>query len=131
MSGKILFIDDDVDLLHMYKPFLEKHGYEVEVSYNSEEGLEKFKSFKPDVAFVDLAMEHFDSGFTLCHNIKKLPESKDVPIVIFTAAGHETGVRFSTQTNEEKRWIKADDYLDKPISVRDLLQYISEKIFRD
>jgi CheY-like chemotaxis protein len=130
MSKKVLFVDDDVDLMHMYEPFLKKNGYDVQVAFDSEEGLEKFLAFKPDVVFVDLAMEHFDSGFVLCHKIKQLPESKGTPVVIFTSAGHETGIRFSTQTEEEKKWIKADDYLEKPVSARDLLQYLNEKIFK-
>ncbi len=131
MSHKVLMVDDDADLLAVFVPVLEKAGYQVELAYNSSEGLEKFKSFKPDVVFVDLAMEHFDSGFVLCHKIKDLPEGRQTPVIIMTAASHETGIRFSTQTSEERKWIRADDYIDKPIPPRDLLQYLQEKIFKE
>ncbi len=131
MDKKILMVDDDTDLINIYKPVLEKEGYTVETAYDSVEGLEKFKEFNPPVVVVDLAMEHFDSGFVLCHRIKKLPNTENVRVIIMTSAGHDTGIRFSTDTDEEKNWIKADDYLEKPISPRDLVQYLSEKIFKE
>lgn len=131
MDKKILMVDDDTDLLNIYKPVLEKEGYNVEIAHDSAEGLEKYKAFKPNVVIVDLAMEHFDSGFVLCHRIKSLPESENIRVIIMTSAGHETGIRFSTDTSEEKNWIKADDYLEKPISPRDMVQYLSEKVFKE
>ncbi len=131
MKRKILLVDDDVDLIEQYRPVLEREGYQVKAAYDSEEGLSTFESFKPDAMIVDLAMEHFDSGFVLCQKIKSRSEGKQIPIVIMTAAGHETGIRFSTQTQEEKNWIKADDYLEKPVSARDLVQYVNERLFKD
>lgn len=127
---KVLMIDDDVDMLDMYEPVLKQAGYDVRTLPGSENAIKVFKEFRPDVVFVDLAMEHFDSGFVVCHRLKQLPEAQDVPVIILTAAGHETGIRFSTATDEESKWIKADDYLEKPISSRDLLQYLNEKIFK-
>lgn len=131
MSKRILLIDDDPDLISVYQPYLQKNGFEVAAAYNSEEGKELFKSFKPDVVFSDLVMEHFDSGFVLCHWMKNQPERENTHIVIFTSTGHETGYRFSTATSEEKSWINADDYLEKPITPGDLLQYIKEKVLKD
>ncbi|MBN2410118.1 response regulator [candidate division KSB1 bacterium] len=131
MDKKIAMVDDDTDLLNIYKPVLEKAGYIIKTAFDSSEGLKLYKEFKPDVIFVDLSMEHFDSGFVLCHRIKSLPEAKKSKVIIMTSAGHETGIRFSTDTEEEKNWIKADDYLEKPISPRDLVQYLNEKIFKE
>ncbi|HDR03674.1 MAG TPA: response regulator [Candidatus Marinimicrobia bacterium] len=127
---KVLLIDDDYDMIELYKPFLEKHGFQVEAAYGSEEGLEKYKAFRPDVVFCDVVMEHFDSGFVLVHRFRNLIEGHKPFIVIFTSTGHETGYRFSTQTNEERKWINADDYLEKPISPNDLFQYLKEKVLK-
>jgi CheY-like chemotaxis protein len=129
MKKKIMMVDDDYDLLQIYVPVLEKAGYEVATANSAAEGLELFKSFLPDLVLVDLAMEHFDSGFVLCHRIKSMPEGAKIPVVIMTAASHETGIRFSTQTEEERKWIQADDYLDKPIPARELLAFITERYF--
>ncbi|MBN1541651.1 response regulator transcription factor [candidate division KSB1 bacterium] len=131
MKHKILLVDDDVDLINLYQPVLQNAGFQVDVAFNAEEGLKKFQEFKPEAMLVDLAMEHFDSGFVLCQKVKNTQEGRNIPVIIMTAAGHETGIRFSTQTEEEKNWIKADDYLDKPISAQDLLQYVTEKLFKN
>lgn len=131
MSKKILMVDDDIDLIQQYKPILEQAGYNVEVAYSGEEGLGTFKKFKPDAMIVDLSMEHFDSGFVLCHRVKSTDDGKNIPVIIMTSAGQDTGVRLSTDTLEETNWIKADDYLEKPISPRDMVQYLGEKVFKE
>ncbi len=130
MAYKILLVDDDVDLVSINTAVLESAGYEVASAHDTSAGYQLFQSFRPDAAIVDLAMEHFDSGFVLCHRIKSSPEGKDLPIVMLTSAGHETGFRFSTQTSEEKQWIKADYYLEKPIAAVDLLQFLKEKVLK-
>ena len=127
---KVMLVDDDIDIIENYRPVLESAGYEVRFAHDGASGYTLFQEFHPDVAVVDLAMEHFDSGFTLCKRIKDLPEGKDVPVVILTSAGHDTGYRFSTQSQEEKQWIKADHFLDKPVAPQDLLQFLHDRVLK-
>ncbi|MBR9977201.1 MAG: response regulator [Bacteroidetes bacterium] len=125
---KILLVDDDVDIIENYRAVLEQAGYQVRTAHDGATGFALFKEFLPDIAVVDLHMEHFDSGFTLCKRIKDTPEGRGIPVVILTSAGHDTGYRFSTQSEEEKQWIKADHFLDKPVPPRDLLQFLHERV---
>ena len=127
---KVMLVDDDVDIIENYRPVLENAGYEVRFAHDGATGFALFREFLPDVAVVDLAMEHFDSGFTLCKRIKDLPEGNNVPVIILTSAGHDTGYRFSTQSNEEKQWIKADHFLDKPVAPQDLLQFLHDRVLK-
>lgn len=127
---KILLVDDDVDIIETYRAVLEQAGYDVRFAHDGAGGYTLFREFQPDVAVVDLAMEHFDSGFTLCKRIKDLPEGKNIPVIILTSAGHDTGYRFSTQSHEEKQWIKADHFLDKPVAPQDLLQFLHDRVLR-
>ena len=127
MSKRILLVDDDPDLIDLYQPYLQQKGYKVEAAYTLDEAKEKFTEFDPDIVLTDLVMEHFDTGFIFCHWMSKQPKRDKRWIVIFTSTGHETGYRFSTKTKEEKSWINADDYLEKPIVNYELLQYIEEK----
>ena len=120
-------VDDDIDLLDMYEPALKQAGFDIKTLCDSNKAIDVFKEFNPDIMFVDLAMEHFDSGFVICHRIKSMPEGKDTPVVILTAAGHETGIRFTTSTDEETNWIKADDYLEKPIGKLEAPTYYHQK----
>ncbi len=127
---KILLVDDDVDIIETYLAVLDAAGYDVRFAHDGATGYALFREFLPDVAVVDLAMEHFDSGFTLCKRIKDLPEGANTPVIILTSAGHDTGYRFSTQSNEEKQWIKADHFLDKPVAPQDLLQFLHDRVLK-
>lgn len=127
---KILLVDDDVDLVEQYKIALESVGFTVEIAYDSKEGMKKFSSFKPDLCILDLAMETYDAGFVLAYKIKKTEHGKNTLVYILTSAGKDTDFRFSVSTNEEKSWIKADGYLEKPLRPSDLVQYVGHKILR-
>jgi CheY-like chemotaxis protein len=63
-------------------------------------------------------MESRDSGFILSYKIKKL--YPDVPIIIATSVSAETGVYFGLETDEEKKWINADLYLEKGVTPEQL-----------
>jgi len=71
-TKKILVVDDDIDLLEQVQAILQADGYEVQAAGGQEEAEEKLLEFIPDIAVIDLMMENMDSGFVLCHNIKKL-----------------------------------------------------------
>ena len=121
MAKKILFVDDDIDLLEQDKVLLESKGYKVITAETGEEGWKLFQKEKPDAAVIDLIMEQMDSGFVLCHRIKKTELGKRIPVFILTSATYDTGFKFSASTNEEKEWIKCDGILNKPIVLEDLV----------
>lgn len=119
---KILLVDDDYDLLDQHKVLLETKGYKVYTADNVEDGWNIFKKEKPDAAILDLIMEEHDSGFVLCHRIKKDTYGKNIPVFILTSATYVTGFKFGSSTVEEKEWIKCDAVLNKPIVVEELVQ---------
>ncbi|MGK9475952.1 response regulator [Melioribacter sp. OK-6-Me] len=116
---KILLVDDDIDLLEQNKVLLESRGYKVITAENGIDGWELFQKENPDVAIIDLIMEEMDSGFILCHRIKK--RNPNVPVFIVTSAPYTTGYKFSASTNEEKEWLKCDGILNKPIVIEELI----------
>ena len=130
MTAKILLIDDDVDLIEMNRLSLEAAGFTVATAYDSAGGVEAFASFLPDVVIVDLVIEHADSGFILCRKLDQHPHGAKTKIVMLTSAAHETGFRFSIETSEERKWIKADFYLEKPVSPVDLVQFLKAKVLK-
>ena len=130
MAYKILLIDDDVDLIEMNRLALTASGFEVAVAYDSQSGYESFAAFEPDVVVVDLVIEHADSGFILCRKLDLHPHGARTKIVMLTSAAHETGYRFSIETSEERKWIKADFYLEKPVSPVDLVQFLTVKVLK-
>ena len=81
--SKVLIIEDDPPYRKIYKRKFEVSGYTVEVAEDGVEGIEKMRSFKPDVVFVDLMMPKMD-GFQVIDTAKADPELKAIPIVVLT-----------------------------------------------
>jgi len=120
----ILVVDDDMDYLFQMKLQLQNMGYEVITAESQKEGEQVIKSTKPDLAIYDLMMESEDSGFILSYKTKQM--YPDVPIIIATAVASETGMAFGLNTEEEKKWIKADLYLEKGIRSEQLKKEIDK-----
>jgi DNA-binding response OmpR family regulator len=123
---KILIVDDDIDLLDQHKILMESKGFEVITAESAEAGFQVFLKEKPDAVIADLIMEEYDSGFVLCHKIKKTDHGKKIPVLILTSATYETGFKFDVSTMEEKEWIKCDGVLNKPVVVQELLAKLEE-----
>ena len=110
---KILLVDDDRDQLEQMKFHVENFGFTTMTAESQKEGEEVITSTRPDLAIIDLMMENQDSGFILSYKIKQ--KYPDVPVIIITAVTAETGMSFSLETESDKRWIKADKYIEKGI----------------
>lgn len=109
----ILVVDDDLDIVEQVKAMMESDGHRVVGAYNLEEAEECLLTTIPDLVVVDLMMEHTDSGFVVCHHIRKL--YPDTPIIILTSVTAKTGLEFATGSPEFLSWMKADAFLDKPV----------------
>lgn len=125
---KILLVDDDVDLLEQNKLLLESRGFEVVTAESGKEGLEVFEAEKPDAAILDLIMEEHDAGFVLSYKIKKTELGSKIPVFILTSATYDTGFKFSTNTEEEKEWIKCDGIINKPVVIEELINKLKNFI---
>ena len=88
--SKVLMVDDSRMSRKMLREILEKAGYEVagEAS-NGVEGLEQYKSLKPDVVTMDITMPEMD-GIACLTEIKK--ENPDAKVIMVTAAGQKGNV---------------------------------------
>lgn len=118
----ILIADDDPDYLFQSVHSLGKAGYKTMAVESQAEAESVIERFKPDLAIFDLMMENDDSGFILCYKMKR--KYPDVPVILATAVSHETGLRFSLDSEREKSWIRADRYLEKGIRSEQLDQEI-------
>lgn len=115
---KILVVDDDPDVVEQLSRVLTRQGYEVATAASHKEAEEVLMGFHPDLTIADLMMEHPDSGFVLCYQIKKL--YPDTPIILLTSVTAQTGIAFDTQSEAARSWIKADKIMDKPVRAEQL-----------
>lgn len=110
---QILVVEDDPDQLDQLGLILKADGYDVVPAQGQAAGEEALLAAIPDLAILDLMMENLDSGFVLCHQIKRLYPG--TPVILLTAVKSETGVDFRSGSKGGGGWIKADVMLDKPI----------------
>jgi len=69
---RILIVDDESDLCHLIKVALAKEGLtEVEVAGSVQEGWEKFNSFNPNIAILDIMLPDGE-GYDLCNKIREV-----------------------------------------------------------
>jgi CheY-like chemotaxis protein len=127
-SPKILFVDDDRDFLSAQSAFFGSRGFEVVTIDRVDGALERVTEEKPDVIVLDLMMEHYDSGFLLSRKIRQDPAMAKVPILMLSGVASATGHKFAAEMAALKDWIKLDAFLDKPVTGRQLLKVIEEKL---
>jgi two-component system phosphate regulon response regulator PhoB/two-component system alkaline phosphatase synthesis response regulator PhoP len=102
---RILIVEDDPVLSSMYKTKFELDGFEVITVASGPAGLETAKKEKFDIIFLDVILPQID-GFTVLEEIKRNPETKDIPVVMLTNLG--------TQEDMEKgKRMGAIDYIVK------------------
>ncbi len=125
MAGKhVLIVDDDIDFVKLYSLFLKNSGLKISAVYSAGEALGAIEEFSPDLVVLDVMMEHFDSGFTASKVIKE--KYPDMPIILMTAIGAETGMDFKPKDDSERELMHADAFLDKEASPEELLRKINE-----
>lgn len=127
---KILFVDDDRDFLKSQTIFFSSRGYEVMTAENMEEALELLQREVPDIIFLDLMMEHYDSGFSLSYQIRRDERLQKVPLIMLSGVASATGRRFDQRVEELKKWSKVDAFFDKPATGKQLLKIVEEKLGR-
>jgi len=79
----ILFIEDDLPTVEVYKTALEHAGFEVETALSGNEGIRKIKAKAPDLILLDFLLPDMN-GMEVLKEIREQKDVKDVPIFILT-----------------------------------------------
>jgi CheY-like chemotaxis protein len=118
---RILLVDDDVDIIEQFSFLLREAGHDVITARGEEEAGDILESVKPDLAIVDLMVDHLDSGFVLCRRIKDLyPET---PVLIVTSNPPEANIGMDAATGEDGRFVH-DAFIQKPVEPRELVDAV-------
>jgi CheY-like chemotaxis protein len=128
IKRKLLFIDDDPIFLAAQTAFFSAHGFEVLTAEGTDAAISVLGQESPDMIFIDLMMEHTDSGFTLARRIRREERFRTVPLVMLSGVASETGVGFTRDREELKSWSQLDDFVDKPVSAHRLLMVVERRL---
>jgi two-component system, OmpR family, KDP operon response regulator KdpE len=118
-GGRILVVDDEPQIRRVMRTTLTGAGYEVEDAKSGEEGLEKVRSFRPDLVLLDINMPGM-SGFETCRAMRVHSE---IAIVMLT-------VRNSEKDKVDALDAGADDFVTKPFSTPELMARIRAALRR-
>ncbi len=118
---KILAVDDEKAIVRLVQVNLEREGYEVVTAYDGREALEKVASERPDLIVLDVMMPYMD-GFEVLQQLKKDPETRDIPVIMLTAKAQDADVFRGWQSG-------VDCYLTKPFNPMELKAFV-KRVFK-
>lgn len=117
---KIMFIDDNRDLLTSTLEALELSGFLTIGADNAKEALDLIKIQKPDLILCDIMMPDID-GHDVIKHLKSDPSTSLIPFIFLTAMADKSDLRKGMENG-------ADDYLVKPIDLETLLLAINSRL---
>ena len=117
---RLLFVDDDRELLEINRKYFEKLDYIVDICEDALSALELLKINRYDVLILDIQMQFFD-GVELCRFIRR---ERKIPIIFLTNLSEEEILVESFEAG-------ADDYVTKPYRMKELEMRIRARIQND
>ncbi len=85
MALKVMFVDDEPDVLKVIRAMVEPLGFQVSTFADSQAASDRLKLEKFDGVFLDARMPH-PNGFELAQTIRRSPLNSTVPVVLLTGA---------------------------------------------
>lgn len=116
-QGRVLVVDDEPAILRFLKPALEASDYNLVSAGTVAEAIKRIASDAPDVVVLDLGLPDGDGKDV----IRQVREWSDVPIIVLSARDREA-------EKIESLDLGADDYVNKPFGVGELLARIRAAI---
>jgi two-component system KDP operon response regulator KdpE len=110
---QVLLVDDEAAILRFLKPALEANNYQVMSATTVAEGTKRIAAETPDIVLLDLGLPDGDGKEV----IRRIREFSDVPIIVLSARDREA-------EKIEALDLGADDYVNKPFNVGELLARI-------
>ncbi len=116
MTPVILVVEDEAALVELLRYNLERKGFEVVATANGEEALMIVDERRIDLMLLDWMLPHM-SGIEVCRQLRRKPESRNLPVIMLTARGEQADRVRGLETG-------ADDYVTKPFAPEELVARI-------
>lgn len=119
INQKILIVDDDSEIRHLLRDFLEKHAFQIYEAENNVEVFDILKAETIDLILLDIMLDGED-GLVIC---RKIRETMNVPVIMITALGDAADRVIGLEYG-------ADDYIVKPFYPREVVARIKSVLRR-
>ena len=117
---RILVVDDEPNIVHLARLYLERDGYQVLAVGDGQDALDTIVTEKPDLVVLDVMLPSVD-GFEVCRRLRA--QDNTVPIIMVTARDDDIDKILGLE-------LGADDYLTKPFNPRELVARVKAVLRR-
>ena len=117
-KGRILVVDDQLEMARVLADQLRDTGYQVEIATGGQEALLAVRARSFELVLCDLKMQHVD-GLDVLRGVKEL--DADVPVLIMTAFG-------AIESAVEAIKLGAYQYLTKPFSLAEVTVFVERAL---
>jgi len=116
--GRILVVDDEIEVCNALKEFIGSKGYEVHTALDGDNAIRKLKAVRPHVVLLDIRMPGM-GGIEILKEIKRVHPETGV-IMVTAVADQETAVKAVE--------LGAYDYITKPVDLNYLNTVVMVKL---
>jgi len=120
----IVYVEDDRDLINLVSLILKRQGIEVIGVSNPHSALDTIINVRPGVILLDLMMPEVD-GWEIYHNLKNLPETNGIPVIVISAKAQPIDQVLGLQV------AKVDSYICKPFQPEQLIAAVEKWLTPD
>ncbi len=111
-EGRILIVEDDVDISNMLRIYFQSQGYEVWIAPRGADALEMCRQQLPHVVVLDIMLPDID-GYEVCRQLRSNLRTSHIPIIFLTQKDERSDKIHGLE-------LGADDYITKPFDVEEL-----------
>jgi signal transduction histidine kinase/CheY-like chemotaxis protein len=119
-GGRILVVDDELDIANLIRLYLERAGYQVLTAQRASDALRIARASHPDLITLDIVLPDAD-GFTALEWFKNDPETQSIPVILISMLADEG----------QGKVLGAVGYLTKPVPSEVLLEQVGEILAGD
>lgn len=112
-NPRIFIVDDVPKNIQVVGTILRQADYQIYIAQNGLQAIEMATEIQPDLILLDIMMPGLD-GLETCQRLKKIPETRDIPVIFLTAKAEEEDIVKGLE-------IGAVDYITKPFNASVLL----------
>ena len=118
MNDSILIVDDSPYIVDGLVALLKRKGFKPIAAHSGDEAISLLSANKPDLILLDIMMEPMDGWETL-EKIKANPETRDLPVLMFSA-------KKITPEEAQEHSLNIEDFVSKPVNPTQLLNSIKQ-----
>lgn len=116
MAKRVLVIEDEPNIIEAISFILSRDGWTVHTHSDGETANERINATPPDLIILDVMLPG-KSGFDILRDLRKSPETTDLPVLMLTARGQ-------TRDREMAERLGVTQFMTKPFSNAEVLESV-------